>query len=1048
MDRILKGALMALAMGALSGMGGGAAANTFYFQLEPSSFAGPPGGSPKLYLFGPPLATGTVSGGSGFSQTFTLDAAGYAVVDLPAADILLDPRVVGDLENVENKGFSVSSSETIKAYVLSPGVFPSDMIAPIDAEKLGTDYVVAAYHNERFDFYQTYDDQITVQATEDNTTVRIGPAGPSRTVFTLNAGQAYIGVSDSDLTGLSVTADKPIAVQSGTLYADIPNHPVFSIEGGGHVVEQLPSIDKLSSSYLLPQMPRTGFGGNVVRVIATADNTQLQINSITRATLNKGEYYEGRVAGGEQINASHPVLVAEYMLSNDYLKAQDYLGVNGDVPTDSAMTIVPGADQWLKRYVFARISTAPELRTDYAAIVIKTASLPSLRLAGATVDPAKFTAIGSTGYSYGSVDVSDVIGVYEVSADTPFELLLAGLASGNSYLTYGGATFSPGAPLPPPQTPAPAHTPPDAHGSTVAGAETLYVQIDPQRVAGPRQLMIFGSPFATGTVSGSSGFSHAFTLDADGYAVVNLSPGDGLGNETVENKGYWITSSAPLGAYYLSRGTGSSDMTALLKGSSLGRQYQVVGYHYDFENGEDWTRFDDQVSVQATQDNTTVTISPTRVSPFTLRLNAGQTYRYAADHDISGSSLTADKPIVVQSGNVCAEVPNPPGGQCGYLLAQLPPLEKVTSTHFLLAPTPTAQDAPFSNVVRVFATVDGTEVTFNGGSARALPKGGYTEERWTGGLEIQANHPVLVVDYLISQDYLRIVAGAGGAALESGPSMAVVPGTDQWQKSYVFATPSGAADFPSDYASIVIRTGSLPSLQVGGAAIDTSEFHPLGSTGYSYGRVDISGESGAFKITADTPFGLLFAGFDNGDSYLTDAIATPPASPPPPPPPSDTPDNAPPVAHDDNVEVGSGGGDLLVCTNDTDPDGDVVNVVAVSATSAKGGTVTLNEDGSVHYMPAPGYSGDDSFSYTVADGRGGTDSGLVKVTVAAIVGRPPGDGTSAPANSSAAGPGSTTTQGSADSTLSATGQPAGGGSFNLGELLLLIGALAIRRLRL
>jgi hypothetical protein len=55
---------------------------------------------------------------------------------------------------------------------------------------------------------------------------------------------------------------------------------------------------------------------------------------------------------------------------------------------------------------------------------------------------------------------------------------------------------------------------------------------------------------------------------------------------------------------------------------------------------------------------------------------------------------------------------------------------------------------------------------------------------------------------------------------------------------------------------------------------------------------------------------------------------------------------------------------------------------SVSATSAQGGTVTL-VSGVVTYTPRAGYSGADSFTYTVNDGQGGTTNGAVNVTVAA-----------------------------------------------------------------
>ncbi|HEY4308594.1 MAG TPA: cellulose binding domain-containing protein [Pirellulales bacterium] len=68
-----------------------------------------------------------------------------------------------------------------------------------------------------------------------------------------------------------------------------------------------------------------------------------------------------------------------------------------------------------------------------------------------------------------------------------------------------------------------------------------------------------------------------------------------------------------------------------------------------------------------------------------------------------------------------------------------------------------------------------------------------------------------------------------------------------------------------------------------------------------------------------------------------------------------------------------------VLANDTDPDGDPLTVTAVTKPSH--GTTLLNSNGTVTYTPTTGYLGTDSFSYTVSDGRGGTGSAIVTLTV-------------------------------------------------------------------
>jgi len=68
--------------------------------------------------------------------------------------------------------------------------------------------------------------------------------------------------------------------------------------------------------------------------------------------------------------------------------------------------------------------------------------------------------------------------------------------------------------------------------------------------------------------------------------------------------------------------------------------------------------------------------------------------------------------------------------------------------------------------------------------------------------------------------------------------------------------------------------------------------------------------------------------------------------------------------------------------NDQDVDGDTLRIASVG--SAGHGQVTLDASGNVRYTPTANYSGADSFSYTISDGRGGTSTATVTVNIAAV----------------------------------------------------------------
>ncbi|MDZ7790722.1 MAG: Ig-like domain-containing protein [Xanthomonadales bacterium] len=90
--------------------------------------------------------------------------------------------------------------------------------------------------------------------------------------------------------------------------------------------------------------------------------------------------------------------------------------------------------------------------------------------------------------------------------------------------------------------------------------------------------------------------------------------------------------------------------------------------------------------------------------------------------------------------------------------------------------------------------------------------------------------------------------------------------------------------------------------------------------------------------------------------------------------------NDAPQAADDQFTVDADSVDNAfdVLANDSDADGDVLSIIAVSQPA--NGQVSISGD-QVIYTPAAGYTGSDSFSYTLEDGFGGEASASVAVTV-------------------------------------------------------------------
>ena len=155
----------------------------------------------------------------------------------------------------------------------------------------------------------------------------------------------------------------------------------------------------------------------------------------------------------------------------------------------------------------------------------------------------------------------------------------------------------------------------------------------------------------------------------------------------------------------------------------------------------------------------------------------------------------------------------------------------------------------------------------------------------------------------------------------------------------------------------------------------------IGNTNASHGSVDCSDPTFC-TYTADDGY----AGSDSFDYTISDghghsASATVNITVTLPP-------NNPPTANNDTAStVASTPVTIDVLANDSDPDGDALTVTG--HTDPAHGSVDCSLGNSCTYTPASGYTGSDSFDYTISDGNGHTASATVNITVSVPVNRAP-----------------------------------------------------------
>lgn len=238
----------------------------------------------------------------------------------------------------------------------------------------------------------------------------------------------------------------------------------------------------------------------------------------------------------------------------------------------------------------------------------------------------------------------------------------------------------------------------------------------------------------------------------------------------------------------------------------------------------------------------------------TLALQAGDVLALVAvSGDLTGTSVSADAPIAVLSGNGCANVPANGVTACDHLEESVPPVA-AWGTRYLVRRTRPAVDEP--NVLRVVAARDGTEVRYSGERTPDVLQAGESASFLLRDdtLSITSSAPVLVAQFLVGQSYSEL---AGSAPAPYGdPSMSVVAPVVQFRRSYVFLTP---ATYERNAVSIVGAEGGVVSLD--GLPVPWSALAGVASA-------DVSLGAGYHTIRGDRPFGIQVYSLADYTSYL------------------------------------------------------------------------------------------------------------------------------------------------------------------------------------
>jgi hypothetical protein len=227
------------------------------------------------------------------------------------------------------------------------------------------------------------------------------------------------------------------------------------------------------------------------------------------------------------------------------------------------------------------------------------------------------------------------------------------------------------------------------------------------------------------------------------------------------------------------------------------------------------------------------------------------------EYDLTGSRITADRPIEVFGGHVCAYVPYT-AQACDHLEIQLPPIE-TWGTDFVSAPMVDA-GTTYPNLVRVVAAFDGTRITVDppqdGVGTADLAAGEWVEFLASTPFHVTGTEAIMVGQFLLGQHFPEPDAARGD------PALTILVPEEQYRTDYIFVTPSSYRPDTNGQSYVMIVRPPGLELTLDGAAVSTT-WQPI--AGREIGVVPVAG--GSHTIAGELPFGLVAFGLGSYTSY-------------------------------------------------------------------------------------------------------------------------------------------------------------------------------------
>ena len=347
-------------------------------------------------------------------------------------------------DRVENKGIFISSTGDLSVYAFNERFRSADGTVVLPVGALGKDYLITS-HYERLTYPVEYDGNVDdeslllVIATEDDTEIEITKKhGGAPFIINLNRGQSYQIKEKVDLTGSRVrvigddaNSCKKIAVFGGNKWTSVGNCGAAN----DNLFQQAYPVTTWGQSFIHVGLKgRTS--GELVKVLASEDDTQVLVNGISRASLNEAEFTTLSFKADEvvSITTSKPSSVTVFSKSQECNQASE----PGYEQGDPFMISYSPNEQLLKEVEFSALSIA-SIIVNYVNIIVPAGSQNQTVLDRRNIG-AEFSPVpGNSAFYYARVKIFS--GVHQLANPQGFIAYVYGFGFLESYGYAVGAAL-------------------------------------------------------------------------------------------------------------------------------------------------------------------------------------------------------------------------------------------------------------------------------------------------------------------------------------------------------------------------------------------------------------------------------------------------------------------------------------------------------------------------------------------------------------------------------------------------------------------------------